>query len=179
MIRLRAYTPTCKLSLAWQLAGVSNRTMNSPHFVSVLVLLLFSVGFGQEMSSGSGDGDDGAMDEQDPNQARVDFACALYPQYCERSSQVCPCGSFRETAFSPNYFHLVNMYPCPAVPRDNATVRECDVFIELGALQALHVFRHRTELEYLNLYCFTISPDVSQAVSKKHISAIIGLKSEV
>ena len=98
----------------------------------------------------------------------LQFLCSIVdPEVCERSPIVCPCGSFQESVINPNLhndFHLIQFVPCPPIHSQRATFRDCDVFVEYGALEAETSLKTHRELEYLYLACFTMVLETYQPV---------------
>ena len=131
------------------------------------VLLLTHLSSGQDPTlPGSGSGEDLVMPDDNPQKTLVDLFCSSYPDFCQQSSLVCPCGSVYDILLNgPNNFYMLQLFPCAAVHKEVATFRECDAFIEYGASLAVNSILSYKELEYLYLYCFTIITTVNQPVS--------------
>ena len=154
--------------VAWSKAKLIMKLFCSLHWFGVVLLACLALNSGQDLSSGSGpdDKDDDEDIDFDFKQYLINAYCNQQPDlYCEESLLVCPCGSVHETFFEPNYFHLIQFFPCNPIHFQTAAFRDCDTFILYGATLAVRSLTTRKELEYLYLACFRVFADVFQPVS--------------
>ncbi len=145
-------------------------------FSIIVIVVSLSSHANSEQNPYPGSGADleyGDATDIDPSSLVLQYLCSIKPpEVCERSPIVCPCGSFQESVINPNLhndFHLIQFVPCPPVHSQRATFRDCDVFVEYGALEAETSLKTHSELEYLYLVCFTMVLETYQPVRPSHM----------